>query len=304
MISPARNRTWAEFPKVFVIAGNVDFFPSVRAVIASIQSVFFKDKFQSSYRIIIYDLDGISKDTSKKMELTRVCNLEYRVFDWKQLPENVHDLKIFAWKVIILAEMFKQFNSFVYLDSSVEFFESALRSPQFTWKEANWQPDDRFQIYTRLYGEGKISAVSFTHEAEHGIKFATHPGMYSYIPIEPAYNLMNDIEMHEANFIIVHKSEMTRQWLKWSVLCAVTRDCIEPPGAQLSCDQESKVPPGSCHRQDQSVLNILLNNLEMTMLKQGSKIVTHQSPYNHPSRYYYGHVLRRRQSTIKQLMHC
>ncbi|KAI1715904.1 hypothetical protein Ddc_10825 [Ditylenchus destructor] len=93
----------AEFPKVFVIAGNVDFFPSMRAVIASIQNVFFKDKFQSSYRIIIYDLDGISKDTSKKMELMRVCNLEFRIFDWKQLPENVHNLKIFAWKVIILA---------------------------------------------------------------------------------------------------------------------------------------------------------------------------------------------------------
>ncbi|KAI1715902.1 hypothetical protein Ddc_10823 [Ditylenchus destructor] len=128
--------------------------------------------------------------------------------------------------------------------------------------------------------------------------------MYSYIPMEPVYDLMNDIEMHEANFIIVHKSEMSRQWLKWSVLCAVTRDCIEPAGAQLFCDQESKVPPGSCHRQDQGVLNILLNNLEMTMLKQGSKIVTHQSPYNHPSRYYYGHVLRRGQSTIKQLLHC
>ncbi|KAI1715882.1 hypothetical protein Ddc_10801 [Ditylenchus destructor] len=111
--------------------------------------------------------------------------------------------------------------------------------------------------------------------------------MFSYIPLDPTFDFAHDIEMYHANFIIIHKTEMARQLLKWSVLCAVTRDCIQPDGAKFEgCDNTNarKDLPGSCHRFDQSILSVLINNLEMTMSREGSITLVHQSPYNHPIR--------------------
>jgi hypothetical protein len=52
--------------------------------------------------------------------------------------------------------------------------------------------------------------------------------MYKYLPFD--LSLKNSEPMLEANLLLLHKSETTRQLLKWAVLCASTRDCIEPPG--------------------------------------------------------------------------
>ncbi|CAK5081336.1 unnamed protein product [Meloidogyne enterolobii] len=48
--------------------------------------------------------------------------------------------------------------------------------------------------------------------------------MFSYIPLDPSLTVgskigedTNDIEMMEANMIIVRKSDFTRQLLKWFV---------------------------------------------------------------------------------------
>ncbi|KAI1715872.1 hypothetical protein Ddc_10791 [Ditylenchus destructor] len=298
-----------ETPNVFVTASNMKYYYSVRAVIAGIQRTFAKDgvKEGSPPKIIFYDLGGITADRKKRKELKSVCNLEYRIFDWTQLPNDVHGLKTFSWKVIILAEMFQEFNSFMYLDTSINFLEKAQMSPQFAWKEPNWQPYDRFEIYTRMYREGLISSVSFTHATEHGIRYATHPDMYLYIAVDPVFDVAHDLEMYEANFIIFHKSEMARQLLKWSVLCAVTRDCIDPPGANFDgCDNTNAREdiPGSCNRLDQSVMTILINNLEMTMFREGSKILVHRSPYNHPIRYYRAHTVERGQTTSREMLSC
>lgn len=52
--------------------------------------------------------------------------------------------------------------------------------------------------------------------------------MYKYLPIDAG--LIKDESMLEANLLLIHKSEATRQLLKWAVLCASTRECIEPKG--------------------------------------------------------------------------
>uniref|UniRef100_A0AC35G2F0 Uncharacterized protein n=1 Tax=Panagrolaimus sp. PS1159 TaxID=55785 RepID=A0AC35G2F0_9BILA len=76
-------------------------------------------------------------------------------------------------------------------------------------------------------------------------------------------------DMLEANMILIHRSETTRKIIKWAVLCAITRDCIEPPGSTLGCPHEDgTMPEGICHRQDQSLYNILLANLEQKWINK------------------------------------
>ncbi|KAI1696271.1 hypothetical protein DdX_19125 [Ditylenchus destructor] len=281
-------------PSRFVIAANSEYFPYARTIISNIQNTF--DKVP---RIIFYDLGGISGHIQKETEVRSVCNLDYRVFNFSMIPENVRKLKIFAWKVMILAEMFNEFGSFTYADTSVHFLQPAKQ--------------DRYDLYSKQYNQGNISPVSFPLGTTHGIRMATHPDMFKYVPLDPTFDLVRDIEMHEANFIIVHNSDFTRKWLKWSVLCALTRECIEPEGAKLVCPDMTCLPPnpchekfehiGKCHRQDQSVLSIMLDNLETDLLRQGKKIMVHQS-YHHPSRWYRGHDLKRRTTTWGSLSNC
>ena len=95
--------------------------------------------------------------------------------------------------------------------------------------------------------------------------------MYEYIPldttIERHYNMM------EANMMIFHRDESTREIIKWSLMCALTKDCIEPEGAFIYCSREDeKSPEGICHRQDQSVFNVLLANYERQLEKRGNHL--------------------------------
>lgn len=49
--------------------------------------------------------------------------------------------------------------------------------------------------------------------------------MFKYVPLDPTFDLVRDIEMHEANFIIVHNSDFTRKWLKWYKIFGAIKIC-------------------------------------------------------------------------------
>uniref|UniRef100_A0A1I8B9K6 Leishmanolysin-like peptidase n=1 Tax=Meloidogyne hapla TaxID=6305 RepID=A0A1I8B9K6_MELHA len=67
--------------------------------------------------------------------------------------------------------------------------------------------------------------------------------------------------MYECGFIILHKSEHARQLLKWALLCAATKQCINPDDSELYCPSD-RTSIGKCHRYDQSVFGILNVNSE------------------------------------------
>ncbi|KAI1715881.1 hypothetical protein Ddc_10800 [Ditylenchus destructor] len=183
-VSKIREINQAETPKVIVTAASIKYYYSARAVIAGIQSTFAKKTVtaKSPPKIIFYDLGGITDDKEKKMELKSVCNLEYRIFDWKLLPDDVHGLENFSWKIIILAEMFQEFDSFIYLDTSINFLEKAQMSPQYAWKEPDWKPNDRFGIYTKMYREGLISpACHSLITAQKALRFSAFYGSAPYV---------------------------------------------------------------------------------------------------------------------------
>lgn len=266
-------------PPPFVLASDYTFYASLRAMIAQI-----RQRFRPDVQIIVYDLGGLVWHEYSKSELSAVCNLEVRALNYSLLPADVHKIKIFAWKVLIFAEMFAERDAFIYCDTSIAF------------------NTNDYGLFVRDMNKGLLSDFQFTMGTHHGLKFATHPDMFRYIPLDPSLfnnSVSDDIEMMEANMVIVRRTEFTRQLIKWSLLCALTRDCIEPPGARLECgfyDTDQLTVDGRCHRQDQSVMNILLHNMELQLVRAGSKIAPHLR-YNHPRNWGNRHALRRGQQT-------
>nr|CAD2124984.1 unnamed protein product [Meloidogyne enterolobii] len=171
-------------------------------------------------------------------EINSVCELEWRKFNWSIMPEDVHSPK----------QIFTQFDTFMWMDTSINLENKKYLDPIFEGIEY-----------------GKISEIVFPGGARHSIHYATNLRMFTYLPIITDWikieNKKWDTEMYEANFIIVHKSEYTRNFLKWALLCAATKQCIQPDGSELYC-KSPRTTIGTCHRFDQSVMNILNVNSE------------------------------------------
>ncbi|XP_052785372.1 uncharacterized protein LOC128222596 isoform X2 [Mya arenaria] len=64
----------------------------------------------------------------------------------------------------------------------------------------------------------------------------------------------------EAGFVLFHFDGVTKTIVDSWCACALTEQCISPPGAKLSCNSHEH-KDGECHRFDQSVLSIILRRL-------------------------------------------
>ncbi|KAH7704586.1 Protein F41D3.9 [Aphelenchoides avenae] len=124
----------------------------------------------------------------------------------------------------------------------------------------------------------------FTYaHAGHSIFSATHPGMVEYFPVNDV-RYLQVTEMKGATGIYVSDSEYTRELLKWTVLCALTEDCIAPKGSQVDCKFGDRYNDyASCHRFDQSAMALVRLHLLYTdgyykELKGGDRLSTPFSP--------------------------
>uniref|UniRef100_A0A1I8B7B7 Uncharacterized protein n=1 Tax=Meloidogyne hapla TaxID=6305 RepID=A0A1I8B7B7_MELHA len=247
----------------FVTGASKDFFPTLRKLL-----YLLKQKFGCSQKIIGYDLGGISEEKNMMEELNSVCELEWRKFDWSIMPKDVLSPKAFSWKIHILAEIFTQYDTFIWMDTSINLEDAKYLDPIFEAIENR-----------------KISEMVFPG------------GMFTYIPILTDWikivNQKWDIEMYDANFIILHKSEYTRNLLKWALLCAATKQCIEPDGSELYCISP-RTTIGTCHRSDQSVMGILNVNSEYKRSLLDKEFIPHFHP-DHPRRKSRSSVQRREQ---------
>ncbi|CAD5227329.1 unnamed protein product [Bursaphelenchus xylophilus] len=268
----------SNFPEdtAIVIGADSGYYYSTRAVIAEIRR-----HFGNATKIILYDLGGIKPHYQQ--ELDGICNLEYRVFDFNTLPEQVRAKKIFSWKIFILAEVFREYNNIMYMDSSI-FIQT-----------------NEFEVFFEMMHDKTLTPIQLSGWTGHGLKYATHPGMYKYIPLD--LNVDNKAWMMEANLILMQRTEQTRKLLKWSVLCASVVECINPFGAEYSCPRDDGSSAGICHRQDQSLLNILIYNLEYDMMFDGHRVVTHMRK-DHPKNTRQRHETRRLQSTNDNIAQC
>ncbi|CAD5220616.1 unnamed protein product [Bursaphelenchus okinawaensis] len=267
------------FPQdtAIVIGTDATYWPSSKAVISQIRK-----HFGNRTKIIVYDIGNLAENF--KAEIDGICNLDYRYFNFKTLPSKVRNLKTFSWKIFILAEVFREYNNIMYMDSSI-FIQT-----------------DEFEVFFEMMHEKTLTPIQLSGYTGHGLRYATHSNMYNYFPLDK--NVNKQAWMMEANMILMQRSEETRKLLKWAVLCAVVEDCINPYNAELYCPpHDDGTREGACHRQDQSLLNVLLYNLEYEMMFNGIRVVPHMRK-DHPKNTRQRHETRRLQFTNEDIAQC
>ncbi|KAL3106010.1 hypothetical protein niasHT_025801 [Heterodera trifolii] len=185
---------------VFVTAANNAYFRTLRVLIASI-----KQTFGCKQKIIFYDLESVRQNKEWKAELDSACNLELRIFNFSQMVAGrVRHPKSYAWKIFVMADVLLEYDTVIWVDTSI-FFAS-----------------DNLTTILKPLQNAKIGPIQMPGFSSHGMNIATHPGMYEYLPLytnfEPnkTYELSgNDPPQFESNFVILHKTEQTRQLMKW-----------------------------------------------------------------------------------------
>ena len=107
----------------------------------------------------------------------------------------------------------------------------------------------------------KTDGVALQSTTGHSIFVVTHPGMYRYLPTR--IDKMKSSVQHEAGNMAMYRTKsMMTNILKWYVLCSLERSCIAPIMNRF-CHfkgEDRFNTFADCHRFDQSLLNILLNN--------------------------------------------
>ncbi|KAI6230838.1 hypothetical protein M3Y99_01011800 [Aphelenchoides fujianensis] len=124
----------------------------------------------------------------------------------------------------------------------------------FFWFDTSVRPAGRHLVeFLRGVQSGHLPPFS-THTARthHSVFASTHPTMFTYLPLPP---LVLQLTEMESSFQFVSDAPYTRYVLKWWLLCAMTRGCIAPKGAQKYCRaREPKKKYRTymkCHRFDQ-----------------------------------------------------
>ncbi|KAL3087509.1 hypothetical protein niasHT_026221 [Heterodera trifolii] len=200
-----KANTQVKFPGhpkfVFVTAASANYFPSLRMLIAKI-----KEHYGCNQKIIAYDLGNVTKNSEWMTELNSVCNLEWRIFDFSQMVAGrVRHLKSYAWKIFAMADVLLEYDTVIWVDTSIFFASANLAS------------------LLKPLQKGKISPVQLLSNSGNGKNIATHPGMYEYLPMLANFGPAKTNELSgnddppqfETGFSILHKTEQTRQLMKW-----------------------------------------------------------------------------------------
>ena len=92
----------------------------------------------------------------------------------------------------------------------------------------------------------------------------THPGMFSFLPSVDE-KLKKTFQARTAPMLLYNTKEIQEKFMRWLVVCAYDRHCMNPRGAVRSCrlanQQSGNGTVRNCHRFDQSAINILLKNM-------------------------------------------
>ncbi|PAV81660.1 hypothetical protein WR25_05554 isoform B [Diploscapter pachys] len=193
-------------------------------------------------KIIFYDL-GLSLLNIE--ELQGVCNLEIRVFNYTAYPKFVRNLYGYHFKPIIIADIFREFKAFWIIDASARFKNLT-----------NWK---RFNHRVR---SGAVEPFALRHPSSHSIFAATHNEMYNYLPLSAS--IARNYSMFDANTMFVVRSDFAKEAVKWNLLCALTKECMDPPRSKLGCNftNDRFGVSAGCHRYDQSCINVIVASLK------------------------------------------
>uniref|UniRef100_A0A0N5A2A8 Peptide-O-fucosyltransferase n=1 Tax=Parastrongyloides trichosuri TaxID=131310 RepID=A0A0N5A2A8_PARTI len=253
-------------------------------------------------KIIVYDI-GLSSKAVKKLK--KMCYVEYRKFDFKRYPYHVSEIKTYAFKILIAAEVLKDYGSIWWADASVRFKRTNLtyiydllncnigKDPNHRIKEqkiiGNGLRQNNYRnIYKKLKRKNAYwffnykgfdknvykfniqhcikSPIMFHIPTFHGILPTLHKNVFKYFPTDlDRYTNRSISRQYDAAFSLMVKTEdAVNDVLKWAVLCALDKNCIQPVawfgcGGHLERDNLFS-KNHICYRFDQSILSVLLHN--------------------------------------------
>uniref|UniRef100_A0A0K0EJ36 Nucleotide-diphospho-sugar transferase domain-containing protein n=1 Tax=Strongyloides stercoralis TaxID=6248 RepID=A0A0K0EJ36_STRER len=265
-------------------------------LLKSFKKYFPKDK------IIVYDL-GLSLKNVKKLK--KFCFVEYRKFNFLKYPKHVSIIKTYAFKILIAAEVLKEYNAIFWADASVRFKKSNLSYVYDLLncnygRKSNHRIDEqkklgngyRENIYKNIHRFEKCPecywhfnyngfdeklynfnvdhcykfSILFHVPTFHGILPTIHKDVFKYFPTDKErYTNRSISRQYDAAFSLMIKTEdAVENVLKWAVLCALDKDCIQPIEWYSCGGHFTKENIFSnkhiCYRFDQSILSLLLHN--------------------------------------------
>ena len=221
-----------------VIAGAVssNHYKESMDMIASVQH------FYPSLHIVIYNL-GLTNLQINTLE--SYCNVHVRQFNFSRYPDFVQNLRLFAWKPLMVHELSKEFDFIFYHDASIRLMKPVVDIVLPLMKEFPFVPGSTFNVTSRK------------------IVRKTHNGMLHYLNMTQCREELDVFGVVEANSWALRVNELTVSKIlePWAD-CALHKECIAPEGAQVICNEtygiDAKGAYRGCHRYDQSALNMIL----------------------------------------------
>lgn len=209
-------------------------------------------------KVMVYDI-GLSQQQVNYFQ-KNTTHYIYRKYDFLKYPAHAHTLMNMVFKITIWIECLMSFKACMWFDTSIWFTKSA-------------------DVAIQKYALGKdTDFIYYIHPAGHNIAWATHPEMFGFFPSN--VSVFNESPVHRkmsmAGAVILYDTYPCRHGiLKWALLCALEEQCISPVSelwpkrerrGELYYDnhycngEQPQQKPYNCHRYDQSLLSILVNN--------------------------------------------
>ncbi|XP_071544075.1 uncharacterized protein [Panulirus ornatus] len=197
--------------------------------------------------VVVYSLD-LSPLELQQLEDT--CNTSCAVvtFDFNAYPSHVKDLRLKAYRPIIIQELLVHAGAVLWLDASVRLEDETQDADRATeWNEMALK-------------SGGVLTWPLPSPALLPSAALTHPNMFTFFHTKKHnYDFQ---QMGDAGTMMVYNTEAVHYHLmKPWVSCALTHNCINPIGAQDTGCRYDKKPLfrySGCHHYDASAFNVAL----------------------------------------------
>jgi len=249
-------------------------------------------KAGKSYRIIGYDLGGLSDESKSQLRCAAPRLLdELRDFDFSSYAFHVRDLHCYAWKPLILASLRREFPSegLVWLDSGVllldgrNFFleravavaaaQGGVMSDKTRGPMKRWVHNAMFDYFERTYGFKKEYFLGAKDEVNN-----CNGAFSAWAPLDADKQWQRSAKQRDHELLqeaVETASPGTRAIAMWEE-CASHKECMCPAGSDRGN-----------HRQDQAALTLILATLDLRCYDNADP-----GPYGNASKWVSAHGLR------------
>lgn len=191
-------------------------------------------RFHPRHKYILYGLN-MSEAFIEKLP-QRDKHFEFRVFNTSQYPSFVNNWLTYNFKPLLMAQMLKEYKAVWWIDAHIELLKSNI--------SRNLQKE----IILKRNSSYFASVVSLS-DTSHSNFAVLNPAVLTYFPTS-SMRLLQRQRHVAAGLIFLPRTRYTMQLFKWWILCALTEECMNPPGSRLRCvfRRDRYKHPGHCFR--------------------------------------------------------